>query len=406
MHTWWPGRLDIDRGPSTLRLMEPRSTRLAWVIATGTGTFAVAGLTLLFLTLDHPPEGGWGFRGFPIIFTLAAGPLGWLIMRRRPDNRIGVLLSLGGLLSAAQLFLTEYAAAGTRVSLPASNVAALVNAFIWVPGVSLIAGAIPLVFPDGHLPSPRWRPVVLLMVASVILLCGIIAAFPSAIDTVRVVRRDFRLPIADATLNQAAYVFLIGLGISIIASGTSLFLRWRQSTGVVRQQLKWLALSIALVVATMWVSVVPGPVTAAIFIAAIGTVPVAVGIAVLRYRLYEIDAVISRTLVFGALTAILTGAFAAIQKLLQTVFVSVTGNESDAATIITTLILATSFAPLKKALEKLAERRFGDHLGGSGAATARAAGQPVPDLEAVLRRVIREEVRAALADVPEAPSQR
>ena len=370
--------------------------RLAWVIAGATVSFAVAGLTILLLTLDHPPEGGWGFRGFTIIFALAAGPLGWLIMQRRPDNRIGVLLALSGLLSAAQLFLTEYAAAGTRVSLPASNVAALVNAFIWVPGASLIAGAIPLVFPDGHLPSPRWRPVGWLLVASVILLCAIIVAFPSAIDTERVVRRDVRLPIPDTTLNQAAYVVLTGLGISIIASGASLFLRWRGAQGVVREQLKWLALSIGLVVATMWLSVIPNVVAAAIFIAAMSTVPVAVGIAVLRYRLYEIDAVISRTLVFGALTAILTGAFAALQKLLQTVFVAVTGNESDAATIITTLILATSFAPLKKALEKLAERRLSGHLVDEADASGVAPPTAGTDLETLLRRVVREEVRAAI----------
>jgi hypothetical protein len=390
--------------------MERPGSRLAWVIAAGTASLAVAGLTLLFLTLDHPPQGDWGFRGFPIIFALAAGPLGWLIMRRRPENRIGVLMSLSGVLSAAQLFLTEYAAAGTRLSLPASNVAALVNAFIWVPGVTVLAGAIPLVFPDGHLPSPRWRPVVWLTVVSVVLLCAIIIAFPGAIDTARVVRRDFRLPIADATLNQAAYVVLIGLGTSFVASGASLFLRWRGSQGVVREQLKWLALSIALVVTTMWVSVIPSPATAAIFIAAIATVPLAVGIAVLRYRLYEIDAVISRTLVFGALTAILTGAFAALLKLLQTVFVAVTGNESDAATIITTLVLATAFAPLKKALEKLAERRFGDHLADPGAASLVATqvqagdvGVSAGHLEALLRRVVREELNATRSEIEGGP---
>jgi len=395
--------------------MERTGSRLAWILAAITATLVVAGLTLLFLTLDHPPQGGWGFRGFPIIFALAAGPLGWLIMRRRPDNRIGVLLSLSGFLSAAQLFLTEYAAAGTRVSLPASNVAALVNAFIWVPGVTVIAGAIPLVFPDGHLPSPRWRPVAWLMGGAMILLCAIIIAYPSALDTARVVRRAFQLPIPDATLNQAAYVVLTGLAATFAASGASLFLGWRRSTGVVREQMKWLALSIGLVVATMWLSVLPGVIPSAIFITAIGTVPVAVGIAVLRYRLYEIDAVINRTLVFGALTAILAGSFAALQKLLQTVFVSATGNESDAATIITTLILATSFAPLKKALESIAERRFGERPGhaspvgqpgSAGGAAGTADGLGDSGLESSLRRIVREEVRSAIAEASEVQSSR
>ncbi len=389
--------------------MQRPDSRLLLVLAAATVTLLVVGLTLLLLTLDHPPQGGWGFRGFPVLFAVGAGPLGWLIMRRRPDNRIGVLLSVSGLLSASQLFLTEYAAAGLRESLPASNVAALVNAFIWVPGVVVLAGAIPLVFPDGHLPSRRWRPVAWAMTASAGLLCAIIVAYPSALETVRLVRRDFRVPIADATLEAAAYVALAVLGSAVIAGGASLFLRWRSSSGVVREQLKWLALSVGLVIATMWLSVIPGPVTAAIFIAAMTTVPVAVGIAVLRYRLYEIDAVISRTLVFGALTAILTGAFAAIQKLLQTIFVSATGNESDAATIITTLILATAFAPLKKGLEKIAERRFGSHLANDGeeddrgSASTRAGGAAVAalpgDLEEMLRRVVREELRASQAEL-------
>lgn len=391
--------------------MKRPDSRLAWAFAAPTLTLVVVGLTMLFLTFDYPPQGGWGFRGFPVIFAAGAGVLGWLIMVRRPDNRIGLLLSLIGLLSAGQLFLTEYAAAGTRTSLPASNVGALVNAFIWVPILALMAGAIPLVFPDGHLPSRRWRPVAWVLVASTVVLCGIIVAFPSAIDTERVVRRDFRLPIDDATLEAASYVVLSVLGVTVVACGASLFQRWRSASGVIREQLKWLALSVGLVISTMWVSVVPGPITSAIFIAAIATVPIAVGIAVLRYRLYDIDAVISRTLVFGSLTAILTGAFAAIQKLLQTVFVSATGNESDAATIITTLILATSFAPLKKGLEKFVERRFGGYLVEPEAddRTARATDPSgvtasSDELEALLRRVVREELRASQAEVvAEAP---
>jgi hypothetical protein len=217
------------------------------------------------------------------------------------------------------------------------------------------------------------------------------------------------LPIADATLNQASYIVLSGLGIAIVASGASLFLRWRHSIGVVREQLKWLALSIGLVVSTMWLSIIPGIVPSAIFIGAVATVPVAVGVAVLRYRLYEIDAVINRTLVYGALTAILTGAFAALQKLLQAVFVSATGNESDAATVITTLVLATSFAPLKKALETFAEHRLGERAARSIATRTASAPEPGPgepsgtDLETLLRRVVREELRAARTSAGEDP---
>ena len=387
--------------------MERRTARLAWAIAVTTATLVVAGLTLLLLTLDQPPQGGWGFRGFPVIFAVSSGTVGWLIMVRRPDNRIGLVLACVGALNGAQLFLTEYASAALHQQLPASNVTAWVNSFIWVPTVALMAGGTPLFFPDGRLPSPRWRPAGWLILGGAVGLTAIITAYPNALGTIRLVRPVVTIPIDSAVLNAASYFALAILGGGIVIAVISLIRRWRRSTGVVREQLKWLALSGALVVATMGLSVIPGPVPSGIFIAAIATIPVAVGVAVLRYRLYEIDAVINRTFVYGALTAILTGGFAALLKLLQTIFVSVTGNESDAATIITTLILATSFAPLKRALEKVAERRLVER-----GAEASAAGTPpgvrpaeapaaTADLEMMLRRVVREELRAARADVSE-----
>lgn len=356
----------------------------------------LAGLLLLILTLDHPPEGGWGFRGFPALFALAAGTVGWLIMVRRPENRIGLLLSAIGLFNGAQLFLTEYSASGLRMGLPASNVAAWVNAFIWVPTFALMAGGIAFLFPDGHPPSRAWRPAGWLMVVGSVALMAIIAVYPDAVSTPRDVRPIITVPIADTALNTASFVALGIVAAGIILAAVSLIRRWLRATGVVREQIKWLALSAVLVVATMPLSIIPGVVPNAVFIVAIGTIPLAVGIAVLRYRLYEIDAVISRTLVYGALTAILTGAFAALQKVLQTVFVSATGNESDAATIITTLVLATSFAPLKKGIEKIVERRAGSSTrsDADAAASTAAPATPADDLERLLRRVVREELAA------------
>jgi hypothetical protein len=164
----------------------------------------------------------------------------------------------------------------------------------------------------------------------------------------------------------------------------------------VREQLKWLALSVALVAATMGLSIVPNPIAVAAFIVAIGTVPIAIGVAVLRYRLYEIDAVISRTLVFGLLTALLTGLFAGLQKLFQAIFVGVTGNESDAALVITTLVLAAGFAPMKSGLEHLVARRFAGNLTPAAAAvpvSEKASAEPsAAELETLLRRVVREEL--------------
>ena len=377
--------------------------RLAVLLAASAITLTLAGLLLLVLTIDNPPRGGWGFRGFPAIFVLGSTSLGWLIMVRRPDNRIGLILALVGLLNGGQLFLTEYAALAARVALPLGGLAGWVNAFIWVPTLALMAGVIPLLFPDGRLPSRRWRAVAWLMTASAAIVIAIIGVYPDALGTPRFVARAITLPIPDETLNVLSYVGLFGLGISIVLAGLSTVLRWRRSSGVVREQLKWLALSVGLLVTTMWLSVVPNPLAVAAFIVAIGTMPLAVGVAVLRYRLYEIDTVISRTLVFGLLTALLTGLFAALQKLFQGIFVGVTGNESDAAIVITTLVLAAGFAPMKSGLERLVARRFAGSLSPARSDEApppgpAPAGANVAELESLLRRVVREELEIALPD--------
>jgi hypothetical protein len=382
-----------------------RGSWLAWVLGAATTLLTGAGLIILALTLDHPPVGGWGFRGFPTIFAVTAGLIGWLIMVRRPDNRIGLLLAIVGVLNGAQLFLTEYSAAGTRSDLPASGLAATINAFIWVPTLALMAGAVALLFPTGRLPSRRWRAAAWLLGVGAFGVVVCIAAYPSALNTPRLAPRLLTLPVADATLDSASYAFLGVTALGIVGGAASLMLRWRRAHGVEREQLKWLALSVAFVVATMGLSVAPNPILASVFIAAIATVPVSVGIAVLRYRLYEIDAVISRTLVYGVLTAVLTGGFAALQRLMQAVFVAVTGNESDAAIIVTTLVLATSFAPLKRAIERVVDRRFkvaapspdAGRDDDRGVATAALlAGERAAfsaEMEDLLRRVIREEIR-------------
>jgi hypothetical protein len=371
-----------------------RGAQLAWLLATGTASLTIAGLILLALTLDHPPQGGWGFRGFPAIFAVTSGAVGWMIMTRRPANRIGLVLAIIGVLNGAQLFLTEYGAAGLRATLPASNLGAWINSWVWVPALTLMAGVTPLLFPDGRLPSRRWQLAAWLMGIGGVMLVAIITFYPGALDTPRPVTRVLRIPIEDAVLNQAAYFALVPLGVGVTLSALSLVRRWRRAAGVVREQLKWLSLSVLLVVATMALSVVQSPILNGIFIVAIGTVPIAVGIAVLRHGLYEIDTVLNRTLVFGVLTAVLTGAFAALLKLLQSIFVAVTGNESDAATVITTLILATAFVPLKHAIEGVVERRV--KVAGPASVEVPAAVPTADELEPLLRRVVREELQAAL----------
>ena len=389
--------------------MERVVKRLAWPIAIVSGALTAAGLVLLGLTFDRPSPELWGFRGFPAIFAIETAILGGLIMSRRPGNVIGALLAWVGLTSSVQLFLSQYLVAGTDWALAGVAWAAWINAFIWIPTVAVLLGFVPLFFPDGHLLSARWRPVVWLIAVGMVGLIGTTALSPNVGNTGSTFAYPFGSPLDPATASVVwSASWLISVS-GVVLYMASLWLRWRRSSGVEREQLKWLAWAGGLVVVTIPFANLPFKLTQAIFILTVATVPLAVGIAVLRYRLYEIDAVISRTLVYGALTAILAGLFAGLQRLLQGAFVTVTGNESDAAWAISALILAGSFAPLKGALERVVARRFKDPKAGeagagggpavvtaSAAWTAAGGGEAGEDLEAMLRRVVREELAVAM----------
>jgi hypothetical protein len=270
--------------------------------------------------------------------------------------------------------------------------------------VAVLLGYVPLLFPDGHLLSRRWRPVAWLIGLALAGSVAAIAVQPNVGGAGSMVPYPFEPPLDAAVVDVVYWAASLGMAVGFALAIASLWLRWRRSSGVEREQLKWLAWAGGLVLLAIPISLLPLRLAQALFIFAVATVPLAVGIAILRYRLYDIDAVISRTLVFGALTAILAGLFAGLQRLFQTVFVSATGNESDAALVITTLVLATLFAPLKRSLEKIVESRFREPATvDSGATTPeQSPGQAVPatadsDLEAILRRVVRDEIRAALA---------
>jgi hypothetical protein len=155
--------------------------------------------------------------------------------------------------------------------------------------------------------------------------------------------------------------------LAILGSVASLFARWRAARGLMRQQLKWMAASAALLTfvllvgvagtsAGIWPSYSNIPFAAVTL--ALTFFPISAGIAILRYRLYDIDVLINRTFVYGSLVAILAGLYAASIQLFKVIFVGLTGDESDAAIVITTLILATTFTPIKNRLEEIAKRRF------------------------------------------------
>jgi len=350
------------------------------------------------------------------MFVVAVGyaSVGALLAGRVGAGRIAALMLAGGALFVATPF--GYAFGGFLTFRDPGS--ALFAAILLLgpaslgPSLATILPALAIAFPDGQLPSPRWRwPVGI--VAGVIALGtfanvirpGPIGGPPGTIlNPFGLDALPAALPmVTDAAIN-AGILALIVLGVGAV------IVRYRRGDAVERQQQRWFLAAVAVAALPLAVSIVPGiggP--AAILVVALGLmlVPMAVGIAVARYRLYEIDHLISRTLVYVPLTALLAGLYAATVALFQRLFQSLTGDKSDAAIVISTLILASLFTPMRKWLEAIIERRFkpAPTVGHSDAGIMIAAEGPEWDarVAAVARRVMRAELDARA--VPEPPAE-
>lgn len=297
--------------------------------------------------------------------VLGYASVGALLASRPAAGRIGAILLSGGALFALVPF--GYLVGGwLSLEQPNSSLFQLVLIMGPVaigPGVVAILPALAIAFPDGRLPSRRWRwpvavPITLVGLGALVQLVrpGSFAGGP--FGNVNPIGIDALPPEAGRFADVAVPVGIIVL----TAMGmTAVFVRYRRGTTVERQQARWFVAAVALAALPLSLSFLPGlggPVTLLIASGGLLLVPVAVGIAVTRYRLYEIDRLINRTLVYVPLTALVAGLYAGIVALLQRVFQSVTGDRSDAAIVISTLILASIFTPLRKWLEGVVDRRF------------------------------------------------
>ena len=336
-------------------------------------TFGLAAVGWLFLALSFgvtlPPA--WGFRGFPGIFAVAFGWIGLLVASRQPRNPIGWVFLAAGFLSAIQVAAVEYASYtlfGAGGSLPLGIVGAWLNDWIWLPLIGLVTLPVFLYFPDGKLPSPRWIAVLCLGVLGLMLTMVFLAIAPGPMQTFGLtnpfgIASPFPLPGSAARDSQPvsafAFMGLTTFGLMLLASASVPVLRYRRSRGESRQQLKWFATSAVLMAVTLVASFFNAEPSMQVgLILALVTMPVAVGIAILRYRLYEIDTLINHAIVYGVLTAVLAGLYSASIGLFQRLFVAVTGEKSDAAIVITTLILASAFTPVRSWLQAATDRRF------------------------------------------------
>jgi hypothetical protein len=351
-----------------------------------------SGLGLLLLAYTPPASMPVGLqRGCTafIAFTIAFLPfaaVGAFVAARRPRNTTGWLFCAIGMLSGASALATGASTYAVAAGWPLPAVVPWLA--LWGRGVVLqCLAAVLLVFPSGRLASPRWRPVAWLVVASLVADLAASAVAPRSLFSVA-----FLAP-QDApgagTLAAGPAVAAGGSGAAALAGSivaaaagpleaavaiaTALAVVWRlhHAEGQERLQLKWLAYSVVLAtiafaahcaaVAALGDAALT-PLLSPLLLAAvlIAGAPFAVAVAILRYRLYDIDWLITRTLVYGPLTAVLAGLYAAAITLFQKVFFALTGTQSDAAAVVSMLVLAAAFTPLKNALQAAVDARFKD----------------------------------------------
>ena len=331
--------------------------RLAWALLVGCVVLTTAGLVFAVLNRGSPQVNTLGSRGFNALFSVVylAFPLvGALIAARRPRNAIGWLFLAAGLgraIDYAFLGYATYALVTEPGSLPGGALAGLVADLTWVP--SLLGGTalLFLLFPHGRLPSRRWRPLVALV--GVVTLAYVVGTALNSGPLYYLPGVDNPLGVAATTaVVDAAGVVAIAL---ILVAVGSLVLRFRRSRGQERQQLKWLVYAASLLFLSTPIQPLLGGGLGSdvLFAVLISLLPVAVGVAILRHRLYDIDLVIRRTLVYAVLTATLAAAYFG-----SVLLVGLAVGESGFAVAVSTLAVAALFRPALRRIQAVVDRRF------------------------------------------------
>jgi hypothetical protein len=298
--------------------------------------------------------------GFVWAIALVFSGVGALIAIRRPGNAIGWIFLWTGVTAGLALLAAGYAdywTAGKGGSEAVGEAAAWYANLSWIPFILVPATFLLLLFPDGRLVSPGWRPVAwcaALGIGGVFLTTGLT---PGRLEDYPQLANPYAVD--SRVLDPLTGLSFLTLLIAIVGSSVSLIVRFRRATGEQRLQIKWLAFAGAIVSVTLPVATVGSDLWAdavsniAIMISVLG-LPVAAGVAILRHRLYDIDVVINRTLVYGALSATLAGAYLASVLLLQLVL----SPSSDLAIAASTLAVAALFRPARSRIQALVDRRF------------------------------------------------
>lgn len=337
----------------------------ARVLAWGMCLTVFAGILLTF-ALMYLNGAGVASSGLPFL-PFASAVVGFMVATRQPRNAVGWVFLASALFAVIRAVSGEYAIYGILTapgSVPFAELCAWFSVLFRIPGPMLSFVVLPLLFPNGRVPSPGWRILLWIIILSTIPIMILDSFAPG----VAVYDTSIQNPFGVESLSIYSRYFydggpLIYWFIALIfASAASLVFRYRAAGLVEQQQIKWLTLAAGFI--PIWFSV-NAPVGRAfpLFFAVcdslvIAAPPVAAGIAILRYRLYEIDRIINRALVYAALTALLALVYFALIAVFQWGMGEFVSEESRLVVVVSTLAIAALFSPLRRGLQSFIDRRF------------------------------------------------
>ena len=331
-------------------------------------TLKVIAVALAIATPAHAqsPEGLSFLVWSPGVLAFAA--VGAVVAWRRPENPVGWLFLAVGVLEPFALATEAYARLGWDAA-PGTALPGLVGvlgAAVYTTSTAVVI-LILLFFPTGRLPSPRWRPVLVATVVWLALVPVIVLLTPGPISETLPVPNPIAVPPAiaatAAALRPLEEVSAVPF---LLLAGAALAARWRHAAAGERAQLKWFASAAILLVVAVIVETVRSGVALAgpfeivglvLLVSAVAAIPLSAGIAVLRYRLYDIDLVIRRTLVYGALVGVLGALYIGLVVGLQAVLAPLTGGDTIPVAA-STLATAASFGPVRARIRHIVDRRF------------------------------------------------
>jgi hypothetical protein len=336
---------------------------LAWsACALSLALTALTGLLIVLLLRSDTPIYYYWLETSMV--AVGYSTVGAIVASRLPESPIGWLFCAIGLIFGVSHFSAEYAAydllAPSR-SLPVGEAFAWLTSWVWVFGLGLIV-YLDLLFPNGRLPSTRWRWFAW-FTAIVLLPAAILAALsPGLILSSNLINPIGIEGLPNASREIEAFMYAL-----VVVGASSMLARLRHAGRIERQQIKWFAYATAVAISGVILKNTVYPAVGVKWVWWVGLVlttvgvvssPVAMGIAIFRYRLYQIDLIINRTLVYGSLTAVLAAVYLGGVVLLQYAFRALSGEGSQLAVVASTLIIAALFIPLRRRIQSFIDRRF------------------------------------------------